>query len=157
MNYVYLVRHGESYTPEQNRERPLNEQGKIDIRLLADELSKKNVKIDAIYHSNKLRSKQTADILASILTPANAVVAIPALDPEESINQLSYEIENLKENALLVGHLPNLEILTAYLLNLGTSTLGFAFAPGAVACLKHDGDKYTLEWFISPAEGNGML
>lgn len=157
MNYIYLVRHGEALTPEQDLERPLNEQGRSDIQKIAHTLKGKKILVDKIFYSHKKRSKETAEIIAEYLEIESKMSLQPLLDPEDSINQLSYFIDNLKESALLVGHLPNLEILTAYLLNLGTHQLDFVFTPGSVACLKHEDGRYSLEWFISPSEGKGMI
>lgn len=157
MNYLYLVRHGEALSPEENLERPLNEQGQADVERMAHLLKGKNILIDKIFYSHKKRSMQTAEIIANALNAKSKLTLLPLLDPEESINQLSYYVENLRESAIFVGHLPNLDILTAYLLNLGTGLLDFVYSPGSVACLKHADDKYTLEWFISPSEGNGMI
>jgi phosphohistidine phosphatase SixA len=157
MNYLYLVRHGEALSPEEDLQRPLNEQGHVDVERMAHLLKGKNILIDKIFYSHKQRSMQTAEIIATALNAKSKLTLLPLLDPEESINQLSYYVENLRESAILVGHLPNLDILTAYLLNLGTGLLDFVYSPGSVACLKHADDKYTLEWFISPSEGNGMI
>lgn len=157
MNYIYLVRHGEAFTPEEDLERPLNEQGRSDVARMGHLLKGKNIVIDTIYYSHKIRSKETAEIIAKSLKLSAKLSLLPLLDPEDSINQLSYFIENLRESALFVGHLPNLDILTAYLLNLGTEELDFTYSPGSVACLKHADDKYTLEWFISPSEGKGLI
>lgn len=157
MNYLYLVRHGEALSPEEDLQRPLNEQGQADIVRMAHLLKGKNIVIDKIYYSHKLRSMQTAEIIADALKAKSKLSLLPLLDPEESINQLSYYVENLKESAIFVGHLPNLDILTAYLLNLGTELLDFVYSPGSIACLKHVDDIYSLEWFISPSEGNRMI
>lgn len=157
MNYIYLVRHGEAFSPEEDLERPLNDQGRLDVEHMGSLLKTKNIMIDSIYYSHKKRSKDTAEIIAKSLQSQAKLTLLPLLDPEDSINQLSYFIENIKENALFVGHLPNLDILTAYLLNLGTHELDFTYSPGSVACLKHADEKYTLEWFISPSEGEGLI
>ena len=157
MNYIYLTRHGEAFTPEQDKERSLNELGRADIVKMGNILQGKGINVDKIFYSHKKRSKQTAEILAKALQSESKLSLLPSLDPEDSINPLSYFIDNYKENGIFVGHLPNIEILVAYLLNLGTEQLSFSFAPGSVACLKHDNGNYTLEWFVSPSEGEGMI
>lgn len=153
MNFYYLVRHGEAYSAEEDPNRGLNEQGRSDIERIAHALKAKEVKIDAIYHSHKLRAAQTAEIIAEKLDLSDKVKNLPYLDPESNVNQLSSFFESLEENALLVGHMPNLKILTSYILNAGTDQTNFSFSPGSVACLKLTEEGYALAWFISPSEG----
>lgn len=157
MRFFYLVRHGEAYSVEEDPARGLNEQGRSDIERVAHALKAKGVAVDAIYHSHKLRAVQTAEIIAKKLAIDDKLKSLPYLDPESNINQLSSFFESLEENAVLVGHMPNLEILTTYILSSGGEELDFAFSPGCVVCLKLTDDGYTLEWFISPSEGTTLI
>ena len=63
---IYLVRHGESVANTQNRfglDTPLTELGATQASTLATTLA--DVDFDAVYSSNLLRARQTAEILAS--------------------------------------------------------------------------------------------
>ncbi len=155
--YYYLVRHGEAYSPEEDPQRGLNEQGRTDIERVAHMLRAKGITLDAIYHSEKLRSQQTAEIIAKKLDLSDKMSCIPYLDPDSNINQLSSFFESLDENALLVGHMPNLEILTSYILSSSAEEFDFSFSPGSIVCLKHDSEGYHLEWIISPSEGSSFI
>src|SRR5262245_57143838 len=131
MHYYYLVRHGEAYSAEEDPKRGLNEQGKSDVERVSHMLKAKGVKIDQIYHSDKLRSVQTAEIIAKKLELNDKLKMIPFLDPESNINQLSSFFESLEENAVLIGHMPNLEILITYLLSAGAEAIDFSMSPGS--------------------------
>lgn len=157
MKFFYLIRHGEAHSAEEDPARGLNEQGRSDIERIAHTLKAKEVKVDAIYHSHKLRAAQTAEIIAKKLEMTEKLKALPYLDPESNINQLSSFFESLEENAMLVGHMPNLDVLTGYLLSTRADEIDFAFSPGCVVCLKLTEEGYRLEWFISPSEGTTLI
>lgn len=156
MKLYYLVRHGEARSAEEDPQRGLSEQGRSDIERVAHTLKAKDIKVDAIYHSHKLRAAQTAEIIAKKLN-SDKLKALPYLDPESDINQLSSFFESLEENAVLVGHMPNLEILTRYLLSARADEFDFSFSPGCILCLKLTEGGYYIEWFISPSEGTSLI
>lgn len=140
------MRHGEAYSSEEDPQRGLNERGCSNIEKIAELLKSKNVSIDMIYHSDKLRAIQTAKIIAEKLSIVDKMKQHPFLDPECNVNQLSALFEQMEENTIFVGHMPNLEILMSYLLNSGTGNPDFFFLPGSIACLKYEDEEYSLEW-----------
>ena len=105
---VFLVRHAERATspPEDP---PLQEAGITRSQELAHILGKAGIK--AIYTSQFLRTKQTAEPLAKHLGIASIVLPIkmsssnPRAVSQESINELAERIyQKAGENALIVGH-----------------------------------------------------
>jgi len=60
---LYLVQHGEAKREEEDPSRPLTENGRREVEIVAKFLSEAGIKIDKILHSGKLRAAQTAEIL----------------------------------------------------------------------------------------------
>jgi len=105
---VFLVRHAEKDTspPEDP---PLLEAGTLRSQELARMLAKAGIK--AIYTSQFLRTKQTAEPLAKQLGITSTTVAIkmsatnPRQVSEQSIKELAQKIlDSPGDNALVVGH-----------------------------------------------------
>ena len=63
---IYLVQHGEAKKENEDPLRPLTEEGIKNAEKVASYLAKLNLKIKKIFHSGKLRAKQTAEIYGKI-------------------------------------------------------------------------------------------
>jgi len=148
---LYLVRHGEAYSQEENPERPLNDYGKQEVAKIGQFLKKTDIPIDYIYHSDKRRAKETAQILSQHLSMVHNVDHLSCLDPEENIEKLTNTIAYLKDNTLLVGHLPNLELLCSFLLTQTYQKPIILLHTAAVACLKFEDPNWILKWLINPS------
>ena len=106
---VYFVRHGEALSESQDKKRPLTEKGRMETYALADKLAaSKGVKISRIYHSGKLRAKQTADIFASAFAMPGRVSEIKGIMPNDNISACVEALDDVKSNIMIVGHLPHL-------------------------------------------------
>src|SRR3989344_2461076 len=67
---IILVRHGESEHNAKitlSRDSKLTKKGEIQAKHLGEKLKNKKIKIDAIYTSNLIRSKKTAEIISKII------------------------------------------------------------------------------------------
>jgi len=67
---IILVRHGESEHnsgKSKSNDSSLTKKGEIQAKHLGEKLKKERIKIDAIYTSNLIRSKQTAEIISKII------------------------------------------------------------------------------------------
>ncbi len=151
---LYLVQHAEARTEEEDPARPLSEKGLKDIRRVALHLSKLPLMISRILHSNKLRAKQTAEIMAEYMRPARVAESdglAPLDDPSAWAERLKYLTASITENIVLVGHLPHLGKLASLLLCGDPGRSVVSFKMGGVACLGRDerGD-WSLQWMITP-------
>ncbi|KAF0248693.1 MAG: phosphoglycerate mutase [bacterium] len=97
---VFLVRHAEKATspPEDP---PLLETGNLRSQELIHILGKASIK--AIYTSQYLRTKQTAEPLAKHLGIES--ITIPIKNPQESLKEIVKKVyEKAGDNVLIVGH-----------------------------------------------------
>ena len=111
----YLVRHGEARSEAKAPGRPLSDQGRKDVEQVARAAAAKGARISTILHSDKLRAKQTAEIMSQFLSPQNGIRKISGLSPEDDPLVARAELETAKGSLMLVGHLPHLSRLASLL------------------------------------------
>jgi phosphohistidine phosphatase len=148
---IYLTQHGLAVPKDVDPERPLSEQGREDVRRLAEFLGNTGVRVEQILHSGKSRAEQTASRLAETALAAGPPQARPGLSPNDAVEPLAAEIEAWSADTLLVGHLPFLGRLASLLLVSDPDRPMLAFEPGSTACLERDGaGHWALLWMIRP-------
>jgi phosphohistidine phosphatase len=141
----YLMRHGSALATDT-----LSEEGKQEIRKMASFLSHEKVVIDQIYYSKKMRAKETAEIIASLLHKPSIVKE--GLGPLDQTTALLEEIETTKETLLVVSHLPFLaQVLSA--LHLGDQREEFLnLSCGSISALEKTPSGWKLLWIKTPQE-----
>lgn len=150
---IYLIRHAESLSEKEDPERPLSEEGKVTMEKVGSLAARLGINPDMIYHSGKLRAKQTAEILAQHLRLSDKVRERPGLAPLDQVQTtadwLQKEAASGTRSLAIVGHLPFLDKL-ASLLVAGNEDIGVvAFQHGAIVQLVPAGRKYAVHSVIS--------
>ncbi len=149
---LYLVQHAEPKREEEDPKRPLSEKGLADIRKVAGFISKHaNVRVGGIMHSGKTRAKETAMVLAEHLKPPNGVTQAEGLKPLDAISIWIERLWGMKEDVMLVGHLPHLAKISAYLLSQDDKKTLVDFKMGGVVCLCSDeAHEWSVNWMVIP-------
>jgi phosphohistidine phosphatase len=148
---IYLTQHGQALPKDVDPDRPLNEQGRDDVRRLAELLGNAGIEVGQVLHSGKTRAEQTAAILAEALLPAGQPEAHAGLGPKDPLEQVSAEIAFWSADTLIVGHLPYLGRLASLLLVSDPDRPLLAFQPGSIACLEKDPEgRWVLAWMVRP-------
>lgn len=155
---IYLVQHGKAKTKEEDPERPLSNQGKKDVEKAALLLKKLNVNVESIMHSEKLRAKETAVILAKGVISNKSIQEIPGLLPNDNIIPIATFINQENNNLMLVGHLPFMDKLTSLLITEKEESNIVTFQQGSVLCLEKNEalKKYSIKWMITPEIANEL-
>lgn len=147
---LFLVQHGEAKPAHEDPERGLTPHGIQQTMRIARHVREMGIEVRTVYHSGKLRARQTAEILCTntlSLTPRETDGLAPKDDPLTWKARLS-EVEG---NVMLVGHLPHLELLATELLIGGTVQPFIAFNNSGIVCLERsEADRWTLLWMITP-------
>jgi len=148
---LYLARHGQAVPREVNPDCPLSDHGEEGIKKLASFLRKSGVKVSRVAHSGKTRARQTARILAGSIAVGGAIEAIEGLKPMDPVEPAAKIASKLKDDTLLVGHLPFMGKLLS-LLVAGDKETGVAeFPAGAIACLDRDENgNFSMAWMTNP-------
>lgn len=154
---LYIVRHGvaeESTALGSDAARALTDEGRKKMARAARGLASLDVRPDAILTSPLVRARQTAEVLAETLRPADGVAEVkwlePGVPPAEAVRQLA----RLKCDAVMVvGHVPDVGALASLLL-AGKPSVEIVFKKGAVCALSFAGraraGRGRLEWLLQP-------
>ena len=121
---VYLVHHADAVSPDVDAQRPLSERGRMHAERLAGEAAARGVKPEVVWHSGKLRARQTAEAMWRACTALAAFSATRGLQPNDAPEFVRDQVTGETRDVMLVGHMPNLERVHALLL-LGDDRLPF--------------------------------
>lgn len=155
---LYLMQHAQAVAEEVDALRPLSEEGRTAIARVAAHVALRSLPVEHIYHSGKLRARQTAEILGAALHVENRVEQLEGLNPKDRAEPLArwLRVETEKSpgsGIVLVSHLPLLEHLASLLLT-GDEEMGvIAFQYAALVALepKGDGKRFAVRWMLPPA------
>ncbi|MGB7292606.1 MAG: phosphohistidine phosphatase SixA [Thermodesulfobacteriota bacterium] len=156
--YFYLVRHGEAKNELEDPLRPLSAEGRQGVERVTAYLSRLGTRPEEIKCSEKLRAKETAEIIAGGLSIGDRVKAIKGLAPNDDVNPVADLLCSEERSLMLVGHLPFLSRLLSLLLITDSERSIVGFQPGTVVCLNRDdaikfptpGNGWMVRWVLSP-------
>ena len=154
---LYLMQHAQAVPEEVDPQRPLSQEGRAAVGRVAARAAQQALAIEHIYHSGKLRARQTAELLAAALHLEKQVEALEGLNPKDRAEPLArwLRVETQRPAAgglVLVSHLPLLDRL-ASLLVAGDEEMGvIAFQYAALVALapKGDGKHFAVQWMVPP-------
>lgn len=113
--FLYLVHHGDAVAADVDAQRPLSPRGRENAERLAREAAARDVKPAAIWHSGKLRARQTAELCWRICNPLAELTAVRGLQPSDPPAWIVGQIAGATRDLMLVGHLPNIGSVLARL------------------------------------------
>ncbi|MBI5197842.1 MAG: phosphohistidine phosphatase SixA [Nitrospirae bacterium] len=149
--FLYLVRHAEAKSEEEDPSRGLTEKGVQDIRKVASFLGGGRVRVPGIFHSGKTRAMQTVQALADHLHPSEGISPTDGLAPMDDPRIWGECLSNQREDLMLVGHLPHLGRLSALLLCGNPESPIVTFETGGVVCLERgESGRWSMMWMIVP-------
>ena len=112
---AYLVHHADAVGPEVDPQRPLSDIGWRQAEIVAQALRELNARPEAMWHSGKLRSRQTAEACLRVVNPFAQFTMIRGLHPEDPPEWLRDELAAETRDVLLVGHMPHIARLARML------------------------------------------
>lgn len=148
---LYLVQHGAAKSEAEDPQRGLTEEGWRTIERMAEFLLPLGLALDRIEHSDKLRARQTAEILAAQLRPGGGTTQLAGLAPNDAVEPTRARLQREAKNVMLVGHLPYLSRLVAGLLGLEADRPVVQFQMGGVVRLDRDKTgQWVVRWVLVP-------
>ena len=151
---LYLVQHGQSLPKDVDPDQGLSEKGVAETERIAEVAKNYHINVGKILHSVKTRARKTADILASALNPTDSVKEVEGLKPMDDVADFAASL-NPDTNTLLVGHLPFMERMTAYLVTGSIDKPVFKFQNSGIVCLDKDPEtgSWVIVWTLMPNIG----
>ena len=149
---LYLVQHGLAKSSDEDPERPLTELGWTQTKKIATLITAvENIKPKKIFHSGKTRAKQTAELIAQHLEMIDKIEQVDGLAPKDEPAIWGDRIGSLKDDIMMVGHLPHLSKLAAKLVNQDENKNPIKFQNSGILCLEQDDSGFwVINWMIVP-------
>lgn len=145
---LYLMRHGQAANPQIDPEQGLTRVGRTNIEQLAQRLAGQGVQFMRVYHSEKTRARQTAEIMVDVIAPEVVPEERAGLKPNDNPADLLPVINAWQEDTLITSHLPFVPGLLALLTGQSEA---IDFVPGTVVCLvRNENATWQIEWVASP-------
>lgn len=105
---IFLVHHADAVGPDVDPLRPLSAAGlQHAIRLAADAASR-GARPVAVWHSGKLRARQTAEAMWRACNPLAEFAAIRGLQPTDPPDEIAARLAGETRDVMIVGHMPGL-------------------------------------------------
>ena len=142
---LYLIQHGKSLPKDQDPDQGLSDEGRAETERMANTAQKYGIAVSQIRHSVKTRARQTAEIFANALNPKQGIEEVTGIKPLDDVAEYAANIDPA-DDTMLVGHLPFMERMTAFLVTGSSEKPIFKFQNSGIVCL--DKDPETQAWII---------
>jgi phosphohistidine phosphatase len=154
---LYLMQHAQAVPDEVDSQRPLSPEGRAAIGRVAVRAAQLALPLEHIYHSGKLRARQTAEVLAEALHLEDRLEELEGLGPKDHAEPLArwLRVETQKPapgGLVLVSHLPLLDRLASLLLTGDEESGVVVVQHAALIALepKGDGKRFAVRWILTP-------
>ena len=105
---LYLVHHADAVGPHVDARRPLSALGCSQAERLAAAAKEKGARPAAIFHSGKLRARQTAEAFYRLCNPLAEFKMIRGLLPDDPPQYVRDLLIGETRDLMLVGHMPSI-------------------------------------------------
>ncbi len=162
---IILARHGEAenFSPSgYDKDRRLTENGIQDIRKMASFIRLSSLRVQHIYHSPYVRTRETAEIYAEELGITEVIESCDELAPENECSDLLCRLKpySNSETFLLVSHNPGIGHFAAQLIQEDSLFTNLPFLPGTTLAINIAREKFSrgqIIWMISPSDLSSQL
>jgi phosphohistidine phosphatase len=142
---IVLVHHADAVGADIDPQRPLSAGGRGDADRLAADVATRGAKPDVIWHSGKLRARQTAEAFLHACNPLAEFSAIRGLQPTDPPDWIRHRLVGDTRQIMLVGHMPSLPRILHTLIHGSTEGSDEFPLHGAVALETYD-ERWRVVW-----------
>ncbi len=148
---LYLVQHAKAAPEEHDPQRQLTQEGRRELQKVIEFIKPLKLSVDYLWHSEKKRAVQTAELLAEAIKIKKAKTVREGLGPSDDVAILKDELDATADDIMIVGHLPFLNKLASLLLARCESADTVAFKNAGILALSSDeGNKWQIDWMVTP-------
>ncbi len=114
--HLFLAHHGDAVGPDVDPRRPLSELGRAQVARLAADAARRGARPEMVWHSGKLRARQTAEAYWKACNALAEFSATKDLQPDDPAAWMRDRLQGESRSVLIAGHFPYLPRLLALLL-----------------------------------------
>jgi phosphohistidine phosphatase len=122
---LFLVHHGDAVGPGVDAQRPLSARGREAVERAAADAARRGAHPAAVWHSGKLRAKQTAEAFWRACNALAEFSATRDLQPEDPPEWFRDRLIGESRDLLIAGHYPHLPSLLTLLVADGATPVFF--------------------------------
>ena len=155
---IYLVHHADAEPRGVDPQRPLTPAGQAAARGLASRVAARGARPVEIWHSGKLRARQTGEAFRLACQPLAQFTMVRGLQPADPSDIMADELAGETRDLMLVGHMPHIARLLRRL--IGRVGEDVAFPPHGVVAVEPYGNGWREAWRLSPepaGSAGGMI
>jgi phosphohistidine phosphatase len=130
--------------------RPLSDRGRVAVELLAQEAAARGAKPDVVWHSGKMRARETAEAYLRRCNPLAVFSAIRGLQPTDPTNWIVDQIAADTRSIMLVGHFPHLPRLFGRLCSGNREAEPAEFPLHGIVALAELEGRWVERWRLKP-------
>ncbi len=131
--------------------RPLSDRGRLEVDSLARQAAAREVKPEVIWHSGKLRARQTAEAYWRLCNPLAAFSAARGLQPTDPTGWIMDAIAGETRDVMLAGHFPHLPRLLGCLVAGDPEAGPKEFPLNGIVALEESSGRWIEKWRLAPA------
>jgi len=147
----YLIRHAHAVDLTPDAIRPLSGKGRAQVGRLGEFLRGKKVLVpDEIWHSPLLRAKETAVMIAQVLSFTGPVREVSGLEPEADPNVIARLLVGSGHSIAVVGHEPHLGGLASILIGGHGARPVVHMKKCAALAIEGGGAYWQVGWHLAP-------
>src|SRR5207247_4037603 len=120
--------------------------GRVEVDLLAQKAAARGVKPAIIWHSGKLRARQTAEAFWRRCNPLSTFAAMRGLQPTDPTTWIAGAVMAESKDIMLVGHFPFMPQLLAHLTSGRADTAPAAFPMNGMVALEELNGRWLERW-----------
>ena len=141
---LFLLHHADAVDPLVDPQRPLSDLGRRHADDLAARAQGRGAKPDVIWHSGKLRARQTAEPVWRACNPLAEFSAARGLQPDDPPEWIGDTVNGDPRNIMLVGHMPHMARL--YRLLVSSTERPADFPQHGLVALEQRDDRWVELW-----------
>jgi phosphohistidine phosphatase len=146
---LFLVQHAKAASREVDPDRPLTADGQRDMQKITEFIKPISLTVHDLWHSGKTRARQTAELLAEVVTVQNEMFAHEGLAPNDDVQAIKDGIVSAGRDLMIVSHLPFMAKLASLLLTGSESSGTVTFRQGCIVCLSSEnGNRWQIDWMV---------
>ena len=146
--HLFLAHHGEAVAPDVDPRRPVSPAGRANVDRVAALAAARGAHPLVVWHSGKLRARQTAEAYWRACNALAEFSATRDLQPDDPPQRVRDRLRAESRDILVVGHFPHLPRLLALLVAGGDAGIGFP-QHGIVALVTTDeGQRWREIWRV---------
>ena len=142
---LLLVHHGDAVGPNVDTRRPLSARGRSGAEALALTAASQGIKPAVVWHSGKLRARETAEAFWRHCNASADFSAEPGLQPDDPPSVMHDRLSGETRNLVIVGHMPHLARLMR-LLVAGDVDAPIPFPPHGAVALEPSTERHERCW-----------